>query len=92
MDKEHIKDIILNIFIDYLHLDKDYFSRFSDDGNNLFIVKDLGCDPLTRFEILERIEKKCGILISDEDVIWGNDLTIYQYINSIYSNIKNERL
>ena len=48
------------------------------------------CDQLLRFEILEKIEKKCGILISDEDIIWGDDLTIGEYIEYIYKHIKNE--
>ena len=90
MDKKHIKDIILEIFIKHLKLNKDYFSKYPDDGNNLYIVKDLMCDQLLRFEILEKIEKKCGILISDEDIIWGDDLTIGEYIESIYKHIKNE--
>lgn len=90
MNKDNIKDIILEIFIKHLNLDKDYFSRHPDNGDSLYIVKDLGCDQLSRFEILEKIEKKCGILIGDEDIIWGDDLTILEYIESIYKHIKNE--
>lgn len=90
MNKDNIKDIILEIFIRHLKLDKDYFSRCPDNGDSLYIVKDLGCDQLSRFEILEKIEKKCGILIGDEDIIWGDDLTILEYIESIYKHIKNE--
>ena len=80
MNKNQIRSIILEIFIRHLKLDKDYFSRYSDNGDSLYIVKDLGCDQLSRFEILEKIEKKCGILIGDEDIIWGNDVTIREYI------------
>lgn len=90
MEQSYIENIVKEIFIKHLGLDKDYFSRYSDDGMNLYIVKDIGCDPLSRFEILEKIEKKCGILVSDEDIVWGNDLTLYQYIESIYKHIKKQ--
>ncbi len=90
MDKTHIREIILQIFIQHLKLDKNYFLRCPDNGDSLYIVKDLGCDQLSRFEILEKIEKKCGILIGDEDIIWGDDVTILEYIESIYKHIKNE--
>lgn len=90
MNKDNIKDIILEIFIKHLGLDKDYFSRYPDNGDNLYIFKDLECDQISRFEILEKIEKKCGILVDDKDIIWGNDLTIGEYIESIYKHIKNE--
>ena len=91
MNKEYISTLVKDIFIKHLKLDKNYFSNYSDDGDNLYIVKDLECDILSRYEILNDIEKKCGILFSDDDVIWKDDLTIFQYIECIYQNLEKNR-
>lgn len=91
MDFFQIEDIVKNELIKHLNLDKDYFTRYSDNGNNLYLTNDLGCDLLDRYEILNAIEKKCGILIPDDDIIWNNDLTIYQYVDSILKNIQSNK-
>lgn len=91
MDKTYISDLIKEIFRKHLNLDSNYFSHYSDNGDNLYIMKDLGCDLLSRYEILNDVEKKCGVLFSDDSVIWQNDLTLYQYIDAVYTNIKKEK-
>ena len=91
MNKEYISELVKDIFIKHLELDNNYFSQYSDDGDNLYIVKDLGCDILSRYEILNDIEKKCGILFGDDDVIWKDDLTIFQYIECIYQNLEKNK-
>ena len=91
MDKTYISDLIKEIFRKYLKLDSNYFSQYSDNGDNLFIMKDLGCDLLSRYEILNDVEKKCGVLFSDDIIIWQDDLTLYQYIDAVYTNIKKEK-
>ena len=91
MDKTYISDLIKEIFRKHLNLDSNYFSQYSDNGDNLFIMKDLGCDLLSRYDILNDVEKKCGVLFSDDSVIWQDDLTLYQYIDAVYTNIKKEK-
>ena len=91
MDKTYISDLIKEIFCKHLNLDSNYFSQYSDNGDNLFIMKDLGCDLLSRYDILNDVEKKCGVLFSDDSVIWQDDLTLYQYIDAVYTNIKKEK-
>lgn len=87
MSLNEIENICKKIFIEQLNLEKDYFEKYSDNGNNLFIVADLGCDTIDRFEILEKIEHKCNILINDENDIWADDLTVGQYSEFIYNEI-----
>lgn len=91
MDKTYISDLIKEIFRKRLNLDSNYFSHYSDNADNLYIMRDLGCDLLSRYEILNDVEKKCGVLFSDDSVIWQDDLTLYQYIDAVYTNIKKEK-
>jgi len=85
MELKKLEDAIKLIIIQHLNLEANYFSRFSADGNNLLFYKDLAYDMLDRFEILEKIEEKLNIIITDENLIWDNNITLGNYIKLIYN-------
>ena len=86
MSREEIKSIFYNILKEQLCLDDNYFSRFSNDGENKLLIKDLGADALDWHEILSEVEYRFNIIIKDTD--FGKCESLYDFINLI-NFIKN---
>ena len=81
MNKEEIKTIFYDILKEQLCLDDNYFSKFSNDGENKLLIKDLGADALDWYEILCEVEHRFNIIIKDTD--FGNCESLCDFINLI---------
>lgn len=86
---EMLKKIIDNIIIEQSELDKNFFLSKSDNGESLLIEKELLNDPLDWYEVLSKIESKCGILVNDELMI-RNRITYGEFIDIFYNEILRE--
>ena len=81
MDRNEIKNRFYTILKHQLCLDDNYFSRYSNDGENQLLVEELGADALDWYEILASIENEFDIVIRDKEV--QNCKTLYDFINLI---------
>lgn len=81
MDRNEIKEKFYTILKHQLCLDDNYFSRFSNDGENILLIEDLKTDALDWYEILSEVESQFNIMIKDTD--FSNCKTLYDFINLI---------
>lgn len=68
MTRQEVKKYVDGIFINYLKLQKNFFKKQENDGENLVINDTFELTPLLKFEIIEAIEAKCKILLNDEKI------------------------
>lgn len=87
MDRNEIKNRFYTILKHQLCLDNNYFSQFSEDGENKLLIEELHADALDWYEILAAIEIEFDIIIRDKKV--ENCKTLYDFINLI-DNIINK--
>lgn len=87
MDRNEIKNRFYIILKHQLCLDDNYFSKYSNDGENKLLINELGADALDWFEILASIENEFNIIIRDKKV--ENCKTLYDFINLIDNIINN---
>ena len=88
MDRNEIKNKFYTILKQQLCLDDNYFSRYSNDGENQLLVEELGADALDWYEILAAIELEFSITIRDKEV--EKCKTLHDFINLI-DNIINKK-
>jgi len=88
MTRNEIANVVKKTIIKHLQLNKDFFEQYENGGEQLYLSADLGADMLDKFEILSKVESKCGILVNDGEVIWQEDITIAQYIDAIFKETK----
>ena len=87
MKRSEIKDRFYTILKHQLCLDNNYFSQFSEDGENKLLIEELGADALDWYEILAAIEIEFDIIIRDKEV--EKCKTLCDFINLI-DNIINK--
>ena len=88
MDRNEIKNRFYIILKHQLCLDDNYFSRFSEDGENQLLIEELHADALDWYEILAAIELEFNIIIRDREV--EKCKTLHDFINLI-NNIINKK-
>lgn len=77
MDKEKIREKILDILINGVHVKK---SRLESKENPKFI-EDLEMDSLSILDLIERVEKEFNIEVDDEDLEKLTDLnSVIEYL------------
>ena len=81
MDRNEIKNRFYTILKHQLCLDNNYFSQFSEDGENKLLIAELHADALDWYEILAAIENEFDIVIRNKEV--QNCKTLYDFINLI---------
>ena len=81
MDRNEIKHKFYSILKNQLCLDDNYFSRYSNDGENQLLVQDLKADAIDWYEILASIEDEFNIKIKNEKV--EKCKTLYDFIELI---------
>lgn len=87
MNRNEIKNKFYTILKQQLCLDDNYFSRFSEDGENKLLIEELHADALDWYEILAAIEIEFNIIIRDKEV--EKCKTLYDFINLIDNTINN---
>ena len=87
MNRNEIKNRFYTILKHQLYLDNNYFSRFSEDGENQLLIEELHADALDWYEILAAIELEFNIIIRDKEV--EKCKTLHDFINLI-DNIVNK--
>lgn len=88
MDRTEVKEKFYNILKKQLCLEDNYFSRFSNDGENKLLINELKADALDWYEILSEIEYQFKINMQDAE--FYKCKYIHEFINLIY-NICNEK-
>lgn len=88
MNRNEIKNRFYTILKHQLCLDNNYFSRFSEDGENKLLIEELHADALDWYEILSAIELEFNIIIRDKEV--EKCKTLHDFINLI-DNIINKK-
>lgn len=81
MNRNEIKNRFYTILKHQLCLDDNYFSRFSEDGENQLLIEELHADALDWYEILAAIELEFNIIIRDKEV--EKCKTLHDFINLI---------
>ena len=88
MGRNEIKDRFYTILKQQLCLDNNYFSRFSEDGENKLLIEELHADALDWYEILAAIEIEFDITIRDKEV--EKCKTLCDFINLIDNTINKK--
>ena len=88
MNRNEIKTKFYDILKYQLCFDDNYFSQFSEDGENKLLIEELHADALDWYEILAAIELEFNITIRDKEV--EKCKTLYDFINLI-DNIINKK-
>lgn len=88
MNRNEIKTKFYDILKYQLCLDDNYFSRFSNDGENKLLIEELNADALDWYEILSTIENEFNIIIRDKKV--EKCKTLYDFINLIDNIVNNK--
>jgi acyl carrier protein len=82
MKKEQIKEIVIDILLDRLGLDKEYINEQSN------IEVDLGADSLDKIEVIMDIERKHGISIDENSPKCVKIKTVSDIINHLEHTLK----
>ena len=90
MDRNEIKNRFYTILKHQLCLDNNYFSQFSEDGENKLLIEELHADPLDWYEILASIEIEFNIIIRDKEV--EKCKTLCDFINLIDNTINKNKV
>ena len=88
MERNEIKTRFYTILKQLLCLDNNYFSQFSEDGENKLLIEELHADALDWYEILAAIEIEFDIIIRDKEV--EKCKTLYDFINLIDNTINKK--
>ena len=88
MNRNEIKNRFYTILKHQLCLDNNYFSRFSEDGENKLLIEELHADALDWYEILADIEVEFNIIIRDKEV--EKCKTLHDFINLIDNTINKK--
>lgn len=89
MTRETLKQYIDNIIISHCGFEPTFFTAKPDAGQNMIVQKDILIDSLDAYEVLSKIEHKCGILVNDE-IIFNPDLTYRDFIDIFWNEILRE--
>ena len=88
MNRNEIKTKFYDILKYQLCLDDNYFSQFSEDGENKLLIEELHADALDWYEILAAIELKFSITIIDKEA--EKCKTLHDFINLIDNTINKK--
>ena len=89
MNRNEIKTKFYDILKYQLCFDDNYFSQFSEDGENKLLIEELHADALDWYEILSQIEYEFNIIIRDKDL--STCKFLYDFINLIKDCINKQK-
>lgn len=87
MKRETLKKEIDNIIISECGFSPEYFKSKSE---SCLVQEEFLKDPLTSYNIISSIEKRCGVLVNDEVLLYKPNITYAEFIDMFYSEIERE--